>query len=506
VIIPFSSNDWNAVIPAFIPAVAGLLVLIADLIAGAQLKRYVAIGLGVAGAAVTGVFVLQQYNHPYNSFFGGFISGGFTTVFEEIVVLALLGSLVLYGAIGSSGRIAGSVALMLWSATGALIMAGAANLMTIFLGLELLSLALYCLCGLADRATARESALKYLILSSTASAFLLFGMALLFGAGGSVQLADFVNPALVASPLFWMGSCMFSIGIAFKLSLVPFHAWSPDVYEGAPLPVTAFMSVATKAGVLAVFARFIYAALPGGIEAKLLLPIWIAAAISMIVGNVGMLAQRDLKRLLAYSGIAQVGYILTALAGTTALGLRYAIYYLAAYTFMNLGAFAVAAVLSADARARTVLPGNGVSLENDEFGSSLTAYSGLGRRRPVLAAMMTIFLLGLAGLPPTAGFLGKILILASSTNAGYAWLAVFLILGTAISLYAYAKIIREMYIAGGDAPLTRQHARANGAMTHQQEQHSLVPLAWISLILCGVAVVAMTFYPLTPSNVLPLVK
>jgi NADH-quinone oxidoreductase subunit N len=496
VTIPFSGSDWNAVIPAFIPAVAGLLVLLADLIAGAQLKRYVAIGLGMLGAAVTGVLVLQQYNHPYNAFFGGFISGGFTTVFEEIVVIALLGSLVLYGAIGREGRIAGAVALMLWSATGALVMAGAANLMTIFLGLELLSLALYCLCGLADRAAARESALKYLILSSTASAFLLFGMALLFGASGSVQLADFVNPALALSPLFWMGSCMFAIGIAFKLSLVPFHAWSPDVYEGAPLPVTAFMSVATKAGVLAVFARFIYAALPGGIEAKLLLPIWIAAAISMIVGNVGMLAQRDLKRLLAYSGIAQVGYILTALAGTTALGLRYAIYYLAAYTFMNLGAFAVAAVLSAD----------GISPENDEFGSSLEAYSGLGRRRPVLAAVMTVFLLGLAGLPPTAGFLGKILILASSANAGYAWLAAFLVLGTAISLYAYAKIIREMYSAGGDAPLTRQHARANGAMTHQQESHSFVPLAWISLVICGIAIVIMTFYPLTPSNVLPLVK
>ena len=165
------------------------------------------------------------------------------------------------------------------------------ELIAIFLGLELLSLGLYALCAAVDRKSARESALKYLILSSTATGFLLFGSALLFGATGSVMLADFVNPALASNPLFWMGGGMFLIGLAFKLSLVPFHTWTPDVFEGAPLPVTAFMSVVTKAGTLAVFARFIYAALPAGVSSKLLLPVWIAAGISMIAGNAGMLAQ-----------------------------------------------------------------------------------------------------------------------------------------------------------------------------------------------------------------------
>ncbi|HEY1654369.1 MAG TPA: proton-conducting transporter membrane subunit, partial [Candidatus Tumulicola sp.] len=245
--------------------------------------------------------------------------------------------------------------------------------------------------------------------------------------------------------------------------------------EGAPLPVTAFMSVATKAATLAVLARFVYAALPSGVSAKLLLPIWVVAGISMILGNAGMLAQRDLKRLLAYSGIAQVGYILTALAGSTPLGLRYALYYLTAYTFMNLGAFAVAAALS----------------NEGEQGSRLTNYEGLARRRPWLAAAMTVFLLALAGLPPTAGFLGKILILASSVSAGYSWLAALLIAGTAISLYAYAKVIFAMYGRG-------RHE------TH--DVHPFVPLAWASAALCAAAVIAMTFYPLTPSNVLPLVK
>jgi NADH-quinone oxidoreductase subunit N len=372
--------------------------------------------------------------------------------------------------------VAGAISLMLWSATGAMLMAGAGNLMVIFLGLELLSLALYCMCGLSDRSTAREAALKYLILSSTASAFLLFGTALLFGASGSVALAALSNPALAASPLFWVGWGMFAIGIAFKLSLVPFHTWAPDVYEGAPLPVTAFMSVATKAGALAVFARFIYAALPSSVSEKLLLPIWIVAGISMIVGNLGMLAQTDLKRLLAYSSIAQVGYIIAVLAGTSPLGLRYAIFYLAAYTFMNLGAFAVAAALSSDR----------------EEGAQLANYRGLASRHPFLAAAMSFFLLALAGLPPTAGFIGKILILWSDEYTGYWWLAVLLIIGTAISLYAYAKIIRLMY---------EREPRG-----HVADAHPNVPLAWVSLIVCAVAVIALAFYPLTPSDVLPLVR
>jgi NADH-quinone oxidoreductase subunit N len=247
------------------------------------------------------------------------------------------------------------------------------------------------------------------------------------------------------------------------------------VYEGAPLPVTAFMSVATKAAVLAVFARFIYAALPSGVAEKLLLPLWIVAGISMIVGNAGMLAQHDLKRLLAYSGIAQVGYILTAMAGSTPLGLRYAVFYLTAYTFMNLGAFAVAAAMSNDG----------------EQGSRLTSYEGLAHRRPLLAAAMTVFLLALAGLPPTAGFLGKILILSSSVGAGYVWMAGLLIAGTAISLYAYAKIVFAMYARPRHEP---------------HDPKPFVPLAWASVGVCAVAIVVMTFYPLTPSNILPLVK
>ncbi|MBV8197024.1 MAG: NADH-quinone oxidoreductase subunit N [Candidatus Eremiobacteraeota bacterium] len=471
--LPFTSADWWAVAPVSIVAAAALVVLIADIFSGSRERRYASIAIALAGLTVAGVVAGRQFGHDYNAFFGGFLTGGFATVFQEIVLIAAAGSVILYAAIGPASRIAGSIAIMLWSACGAMLMAGAANLIMIFLGLELLSLGLYSLCATDDRKTSRESALKYLILSSMATAFLLFGAALLFGATGSVQLADLANPAQISNPLFWSGAGMFLIGVVFKLSLVPFHMWTPDVFEGAPLPVTAFMSVATKAATLAVLARFIYAALPVSVGARLLLPVWIVAGISMIVGNVGMLAQRDLKRLLGYSGIAQVGYILVALAGGTPLGLRYALYYLTAYAFMNLGAFAVAAAVSADA----------------EEGADLRTYRGLARRHPWLAAAMTLFLLALAGLPPTAGFLGKILILASGVSAGFVWLAALLIVGTAISLYAYAKVIRAMY--------SGTEALAMGA-------RPFVPLAWVSAAICAAAIVVMTFYPLTPSNVLPL--
>ncbi|HVN68356.1 MAG TPA: NADH-quinone oxidoreductase subunit N [Candidatus Binatia bacterium] len=473
--MPFTHADWAAIMPVSVVAITALLVLVADLFSGRDEPRGLCIAIGLIGTAVAAYLAARQFGHPHDAFYGGFLTGGFATVFQEIILIAAAGSLILYGALGGE-RVAGPIAIMLWSACGAMLMAGAANLIMIFLGLELLSLGLYALCGAVDRKTARESAIKYLILSSTASGFLIFGSALLFGATGSVALADLTGPLLVYNPLFWLGAGMFLIGLVFKLSLVPFHAWTPDVFEGAPLPVTAFMSVATKAGVLAVFARFAYAALPAGTSEAILLPVWVAAGISMIAGNVGMLAQTDLKRLLGYSGIAQVGYILVALAGGTALGLRYAIFYLTAYAFMNLGAFAVAAAISGEG----------------EEGAQIANYRGLGRRRPWLAAAMTVFLLGLAGLPPTAGFLGKILILATSVTSGYAWLAALLVAGTAISLYAYAKVIRAMYAPEEAGPV--------------RDLRPFVPLVWASAAICAVLVVVMAFYPLTPSNVLPLVR
>lgn len=471
----FGLADWYALAPILAVAGTGLLVLLVDLIAPASLRRGLAIAVASAGLLAAACLAGMPGDRSFSAFGGAFVGGGFTVVFEEIIVLASLFTLFMSYKLGRDDQGAPSVALLLWSANGAMLMAGAGDLMMIFLGLELLSLSLYCLCAFAARSSAREAALKYLVLSSTASGFMLYGMALLFGATGSVALAALSTGS---GPLFTLGVALFFIGLAFKLSLVPFHVWTPDVYEGAPLPVTAFMSVVTKAGTLAVFARFIYAALPKSEAEVLTLPLWVLAAFSMIVGNVAALAQTDMKRLLAYSGIAQIGYVVAALAGATPDGLRCALFYLTAYAFMNVGAFAVTALLSRS---------------NDE-GSRMASFVGLGYRRPLLAAAMTFFLLGLAGLPPTAGFTGKILILASAVQAGYTWLAGWLVIGTAISLYAYLKIVRMMY-----TPIT-------GRAPTVRPTDSLVPLPWVGVVVCAIAVLAMGLYPVFPSALLPLVK
>jgi NADH-quinone oxidoreductase subunit N len=470
-----SSADLAAVWPTFLLAGVALAALILDLfLAGNKSRRVVAVAVGMVGLVSAAILTAAQYGHPDMAFGGAYIVGGFSVVFSEIALFATLVALALGLGVGRDDQVAGTTALLLWSTCGAMLMAGAGNLMMVFLGLELLSLALYCLCAMSVRPAARESGLKYLLLSSVASGFLLYGMALLFGGTGSIELGAIA--VAQPSPLIAIGAGLFLVGLAFKLSLVPFHAWTPDVYQGAPLAVTAYMSVATKAGVLAVLGRFAYAALPPATANALLLPMWTVAAISMIVGNVAALTQVDMKRLLAYSGIAQVGYIVAAFAGQTPQGLRYAIFYFAAYTFMNLGAFAIVALMTKD-------PDGSVGIGR---------FAGLAYRRPWLAAAMTFFLLSLAGLPPTAGFTGKILILASSVSAGYWWLSVLLIAGTAISVYVYFKIVRAMFVRVDEA--------------HVCDERSTSALPWISIAICAAAVFALGIYPYAPSDVLPLVK
>jgi NADH-quinone oxidoreductase subunit N len=462
------------VLPIAIVAIGALVALFFDLLVPKATRRTLAVLVAAISLIAAGVVLAQQYGHDVVAFDGAFIQGGFSVAFSEIIVIATLATLSFGAGVGRDDQVAGSTALILWSASGAMLMTGAANLMTIFLGLELLSLALYCLCALSTRSTARESALKYLILSSMASGVLLYGMALLFGASGSVALATIAG----AHPTFMLelGAGLFLVGIAFKLGLVPFHVWMPDVFEGAPLAVTAFMSVVTKAGALAVLCRFAYGSLPHDVTNAILVPVWVVAALSILIGNLGALAQTDMKRLLAYSGIAQVGYIVVAFAGRTDLGVRYAIFYLAAYTFMNLGAFAVVALLSRDADAVV----------------GVNRFAGLAYRRPWLAAAMTFFVLGLAGLPPTAGFTGKLLILASSVSAGYAWLAGVLILGTAISIYVYFKIVRAMFVRVDPA--------------HVTDERPATFLPWVTVAICAAAVFALGLVPLAPSNVIPLVR
>jgi NADH-quinone oxidoreductase subunit N len=324
-------------------------------------------------------------------------------------------------------------ALLLGSVLGMVLLAQATNLVTFFVALEILSIPLYILCATnLRREGSLESGLKYLIVGSLGSATLLYGMAFLYGGTGSTDFAGIgdgiARNGLDGDPLILIGIAMAAVGLAFKTSIAPFHQWTPDVYQGAPTPITAFMAVATKAAAFAVFVRFFDVAL--GSQLDVWQPALAAlAAISIVVGNVGALGQDSLKRLLGYSGIAQAGYMLGGVVvvseGTSAL-----VFYLAAYAFMNLAAFAVIV-----ARERETI-----------FGDDIRAVRGLAAERPLLAWPLTISMLALAGLPATAGFIGKLYLIEALIEGDYTWLAVFIAVGTMISLAYYLRVVAAMWM------------------------------------------------------------
>jgi len=329
-------------------------------------------------------------------------------------------------------------ALLLGSVLGMTLLAAAQNLVTFFVAIEILSIPLYILCAAnLRREGSLESGLKYLIVGSLGSATLLYGMAFLYGGTGSTGfdgIADGIaRGGLLSDPLILIGIAMAGVGLAFKTSIAPFHQWTPDVYQGAPTPITAFMAVATKAAAFAVFLRFFLVAL--GPQLEEWQPALAAlAAVSIVVGNVGALGQDSLKRLLGYSGIAQAGYMLGGIVVASEAGASSLVFYLAAYAFMNLAAFAVVV-----ARERET-----------PFGDSIRAVQGLGQERPLLAWPLTISMLALAGLPATAGFIGKLYLIEALVEGDYTWLAVFIAVGTMISLAYYLRVVAAMWMRPED--------------------------------------------------------
>ncbi|HEX9967926.1 MAG TPA: NADH-quinone oxidoreductase subunit N [Solirubrobacterales bacterium] len=338
-------------------------------------------------------------------------------------------------------------ALLLGSVLGMVLLAQAQNLVSFFVGLETLSIPLYILCAAnLRRERSLESGLKYLIVGSLGSATLLYGMAFLYGGSGSTGFAGIAQgigtESLLGDPLVLIGIALVAVGLAFKTSIAPFHQWTPDVYEGAPTPITAFMAVATKAAAFAVFVRFFDVALaPQADDWQPALAVLAAATIA--IGNVGALGQRSLKRLLGYSGVAQAGYILGGLVVVSEAGVSALVFYLVGYAFMNLAAFAVVV-----ARERETA-----------WSDDIEAVRGLGRDRPLLAWPLTISMLGLAGLPATVGFIGKLYLIEVLVEGDYTWLAVFIVIGSMISLAYYLKVIAAIWMTpsqdeAGDAVVT----------------------------------------------------
>src|SRR3954468_11586769 len=381
--------------------------------------------------------------------------------------------------------------LLLGSVLGMVLIGQAQNLVAFFVALELLSIPLYVLCASARRQErSLESGLKYLIIGSIGSATVLYGFALLYGASGSMEfpgIAHALGPGGNGNDtLVLIGTAMVLTGLAFKTSLAPFHQWTPDVYQGAPTPVTAFMAVATKAAAFIALARLFEVAL-GPIADDWKPALAAVAVISIAVGNVGALGQDSLKRLMGYSGIAQAGYMLAGVVVATETGLKALVFYLAAYTLMNLAVFAVVV-----ARER----------ETDR-GDDITALAGIGRSRPLLAWPLTIGMLALAGLPGTSGFMGKLFLIEASVDGDYTSLGVPLVIGALFSLAYYLRVIAAVWMwpETSAAPPATQ-AGPMPAIAGGSPEADAVPkgasrcgLIVGSALLCGAATVAFGVAP-----------
>jgi NADH-quinone oxidoreductase subunit N len=332
-------------------------------------------------------------------------------------------------------------ALLLFATVGMMLMAAGSHLIMIFLGLEVMSIAVYVLAGLfREDARSNEASLKYLILGAFSSAFLLFGMAMLYGAaGGTLFLSDLAARLAgdtLLKPLTLLAIALLLVGFGFKVASVPFHMWTPDVYEGAPTCVTAFMAVGVKAAAFAAFARVFFLAFPG-LQPDWQIVLWVLAVATMTLGNIVAIAQTNIKRMLAYSSIAHAGYLLVAIIAANQLGAVSLIYYLLAYTLMNLGAFGVVIL---------------VGRKKDSY-LSIYDYAGLGAQHPALAAAMALFMFALAGIPPTAGFVGKFYIFSAAVQAGYIWLAIIGVMNSLVSVYYYLRITVLMYMKPAEADL-----------------------------------------------------
>lgn len=333
-------------------------------------------------------------------------------------------------------------ALVLFATAGMMMMAASAHLIMLFLGLEVMSIAVYVLAGFfREDARSNEAALKYLVLGAFASAFLLFGMAFLYGAaGGSLYLDELArrlaDTVTLTKPLTLLAIALLVVGFGFKVASVPFHMWTPDVYEGAPTSITAFMAVAVKAAAFAAFARVFFLAFPA-FHVNWHMLLWVLAVATMTVGNVVAIAQTNIKRMLAYSSIAHAGYLLVALVAANQLGAVSILYYLLAYTLMNIGAFGVVIL---------------VARRKDSY-LNIYDYSGLAYQHPGLAAAMSVFMFALAGVPPTAGFVGKFYIFSAAVQAGYIWLAILGVMNSLISVYYYLRITVLMYMRPAEADL-----------------------------------------------------
>ncbi|SYZ74527.1 NADH-quinone oxidoreductase subunit N [Candidatus Zixiibacteriota bacterium] len=436
-------TKFELLIPEIFLFIWALFLFVYDL--GTKRKNPQSLGyLAMFGIAATAV-LLALYH-------GGFAFG---TMFQSDQ-LALFFKVIFLGAafmaVGASFDIASEkihnhrgeyYGLILLSTVGMMFLSSASELLMLYIGLELTTIPLYVLAAyFKDDRLSVESGMKYLIVGAFSSAILLYGLSILYGLSGTTDIVTMkINLSLVflangkIGPALILAMVMVIAGIGFKLALVPFHMWAPDVYQGAPTPIAGFLSVGSKAAGVVAFARIFVNGLIG-FATHVMKPLdWgiiiaVLASAAMILGNITALRQKNIKRMLAYSSIAQIGYLMIGMVAANALGVSAVSYYLFIYLFANMGAFTIATIF------------------NDKTGSDgIISYAGLSKSSPAFAACMTVFLLSLAGIPPLGGFVGKYLVFASGIQAGYTWLVILALLTAVVSLYYYANVIKMMYFS-----------------------------------------------------------
>jgi NADH-quinone oxidoreductase subunit N len=431
----FNAADLIRFLPETILTVMGTLLMVLDPILHRRSSHaFGHLSMATLVAAIGGAVYANSQAGP--AFGGMLMVDGFATFFRVLVlVVGILTILPSYRFLARQDAETSEYhALLIFSIAGQCMMAAANDLIIVFIGLEISSIASYVLAGyFRDDKRSNEAALKYFLLGSFATAFFLYGVALIYGSTGSVNLTS-VRAAIsgqnAPSPVFLgVAAALMFVGLGFKVSAAPFQMWAPDVYQGAPTPVSAFLSAGPKAAAFAVFLRIFMTAFEpiGGAWEPL---VWFSALLSMTIGNFAALMQTNIKRMLAYSSIAHAGYVLVALTACSQVGTAAAMFYLAAYALMNIGAFAAVSHLS----------GRGERYQNIED------FSGLGQKQPLTAAMLSIFLLSLIGVPLTGGFFGKFYIFKAALQSHLVWLTVLGLLNSAVAAYYYLRILVMMYM------------------------------------------------------------
>ncbi len=433
------SIDLIALAPVLVLSVFAMMVLVLDLWGGRN--KTLLIFTSLVGLLMTAISAFAKHPLPAYSFNDSYIVDHLSLFFICIFTLSSALTILLSVEYNErEGIRAGEYyALILFCTVGMILLASSTDMIMIFLGIEIVSICLYVLAGIRrNDHRSNEAALKYFLLGAFATGFLLYGMTLVYGSTGSTNLfkiAEFIqNPSAQSNPLLLMGLVLLIIGLGFKVASAPFHMWAPDVYQGAPTPVTAFMAVGPKAAAFAAFFRVFAETFPE------MSPSWetllsIIAVLSMFVGNLGAIMQTNIKRMLAFSSISHAGYILMAVIAKSSLGSSSLLFYMLSYTFMTFGVFGIVIILGRKGEEN-------LEIEN---------YSGLAYKHPVIALSMTIFLLSLGGLPPFAGFVAKFYIFSAAIQEGLLTLVIIAVLNSAISFYYYLKVVVFMYMKESEA-------------------------------------------------------